>query len=122
MKKVAATSGHSRSLDEDFFFVGSGRGAAAGNSWLQRAGVVANFYGFLLGLSHEMQLQAQNTHISKAVEKFLRKKTSEGAGGGREDPCQRNLPPRRKGRRKVRAVGCARPDGRGRLSLHKNNR
>ncbi|HLX74521.1 MAG TPA: hypothetical protein VKR26_07270 [Terriglobales bacterium] len=81
MKKVAATSGHSRSLDEDFFFVGSGRGAAAGNSWLQRAGVVANFYGFLLGLSHEMQLQAQNTHISKAVEKFLRKKTGEGAGG-----------------------------------------
>jgi len=104
MKKVAATSGHSRSLDEDFFFVGSGRGAAAGNSWLQRAGVVANFYGFLLGLSHEMQLQAQNTHISKAVEKFLRKKTGEGAGGDREHPCQRKFTPRRKGRRKVRAV------------------
>ena|SRR5579862_1840385 len=104
MKKVAATSGHSRSLDEDFFFVGSGRGAAAGNSWLQRAGVVANFYGFLLGLSHEMQLQAQNTHISKAVEKILGKKQAKVPAGTVNIRARGNLPPKRKGRRKVRAV------------------
>jgi hypothetical protein len=61
MKKVAATSGHSPSFDEAFLRARNGCGAAAMNSWLQRAGVLANFYGFLLGLSHEMQLQAQNT-------------------------------------------------------------
>jgi hypothetical protein len=76
MKKVAATRGHSPSFDEAFFLVTSGWGAAEMNSWLQRAGVLANFYGFLLGLSHEMRLQAQNTHISEAVKKNFAKKTT----------------------------------------------
>ncbi|MGE5205902.1 MAG: hypothetical protein ACM3PW_09820, partial [Chlamydiota bacterium] len=74
MKKVAATSGHSRSLEEVFFFALSGCGAAGINSGLQRAGMLANFYGFPLGLSHEMRLQSQNTQISEAVKKILRKK------------------------------------------------
>jgi hypothetical protein len=74
MKKVAATRGHSPSFEEAFFLATSGWGAAAMKSWLQRAGVLANFYGFLLRLSHEMRLQAQNTHICEAVKKNLRKK------------------------------------------------
>jgi hypothetical protein len=76
MKKVAATRGHSPSFEEAFFLAMSGWGAAAMNSWLQRAGVLANFYGFLLRLSHEMRVQAQNTHISEAVKKILQKKTT----------------------------------------------
>src|SRR5579864_1947230 len=100
MKKVAATSGHSRSLDEDFFFVGSGRGAAAGNSWLQRAGVVANFYGFLLGLSHEMQLQAQNTQNQPAVKKILRKKRAKVPTGNVNIRARGKLPRDTKGAEK----------------------
>ncbi|HEV2116526.1 MAG TPA: hypothetical protein VGR48_10900 [Terriglobales bacterium] len=69
MKKVAATSGHMPSLDEAFFFEVSGVTAGA-KSWLQRAGVLANFDGFLRR-SHEMPVQAQNTHISEAVKKIL---------------------------------------------------
>jgi|SRR5579864_4658015 len=87
MKKVAATRGHSPSFEEAFFLATSGWGAAAMKSWLQRAGVLANFYGFLLRLSHEMRLQAQNTHICEAVKKNLRKKTRESAGSGCERPC-----------------------------------
>lgn len=55
MKKVAATSGHSRSLEEVFLRELSGWGAAAVNSCLYRAGMLANFYGFLLRLSHEVR-------------------------------------------------------------------
>src|SRR5690242_1911301 len=99
MKKVAATRGHSPSFEEAFFFAMSGWGAAAMKSWLQRAGVLANFYGFLLRLSHEMRLQAQNTHISEAVKKILRKKTRESAGSGCERPCRKISPPRRRARR-----------------------
>jgi len=87
MKKVAATRGHSPSFEEAFFFAMRGWGAAAMNSWLQRAGVLANFDGFLLRLSHEMRLQAQNTHISEAVKKILQKKTRESSGLGCVRPC-----------------------------------
>jgi hypothetical protein len=65
MKKVAATSGHSRSLDEDFFFALSGW-ETAGKSWLQRAGMVANFYGFLLRLSHEVECKRRIHIIAEA--------------------------------------------------------
>jgi hypothetical protein len=104
MKKVAATKGHSPSFEEAFFLAMSGWGAAAMKSWLQRAGVLANFYGFLLGLSHEMRLQAQNTHISEAVKKILQKKTREGAGMGLARSCSNFPPPKihpreRRGRR-----------------------
>ncbi|HEY6939677.1 MAG TPA: hypothetical protein VI424_21120 [Terriglobales bacterium] len=88
---MAATRGHSPSFEEAFFLAMSGWGAAAMNSWLQRAGVLANFYGFLLRLSHEMRLQAQNTHISEAVKKNLQKKTRESAGLGCERPCRTNF-------------------------------
>src|SRR5579864_4880172 len=87
MKKVAATRGHSPSFEEAFFFAMSGWGVAAMNSWLQRAGVLANFYGFLLRLSHEMRVQAQNTHISEAVKKILQKKPRESSGLGCVRPC-----------------------------------
>jgi hypothetical protein len=50
MKKVAAISGHSRSFAEAFLRAGGVSAAAGFNSWLQ-AGAVANFDGFLLGLS-----------------------------------------------------------------------
>ena len=61
------------------------------NSWLQRAGVLANFDGFLLRLSHEMRLQAQNTHISEAVKKILQKKPRESSGLGCVRPCEEQL-------------------------------
>jgi hypothetical protein len=65
MKKVAATSGHKRSLDEAFFLEVRGWGAAGLKSWLQRAGVLANFDGFLLRLSHEMRCKRRIHTISK---------------------------------------------------------
>jgi hypothetical protein len=54
MKKVAATSGHKLNLEEAFLRAAFGWGAAAINSWLLRAGAVANFDGFLLALPHEV--------------------------------------------------------------------
>jgi hypothetical protein len=105
MKKVAATRGHSPSFEEAFLFAISGWGAAEMNSWLQRAGVLANFDGFLLRLSHEMRLQAQNTHISEAVKKILQKKTRESARLGLARPCREISPPKRRMRR-VNTFGC----------------
>src|SRR6185312_4258224 len=71
MKKVAATSGHSRSLG--FFFALSGAGAAGMNSWLLRAGVLANFDGFLLGLSHQMRCNRSIHRIENLWKKFCKK-------------------------------------------------
>jgi hypothetical protein len=62
MKKVAATRGHSPSFEEAFLLAMSGCGVAALDSWLKRAGVLANFYGFLRRLSHEMRCK-RRIHI-----------------------------------------------------------
>src|SRR6185437_16375378 len=84
MKKVAATSGHSRSLG--FFFALSGAGAAGMNSWLLRAGVLANFDGFLLGLSHQMRCNRSIHRIENLWKKFC-KKTRAGVELGRARWC-----------------------------------
>src|SRR5690348_2676920 len=95
MKKVAATRGHSPSFEEAFFLAMRGWGAAAMNSWLQRAGVLANFYGFLLRLSHRDALaSAEYTHF-RSCEKNFAKKTRESAGSGCERPCRKISPRRR---------------------------
>src|SRR6185437_7943879 len=97
MKKVAATSGHSRSLG--FFFALSGAGAAGMNSWLLRAGVLANFDGFLLGLSHQMRCNRSIHRIENLWRKFCKKKRvlvwswAVHVGAGFISP------PRRRGRR-----------------------